>query len=85
MLCSYECPKQTTILIPFTAELQTLCKEYWERVYALEGDKFDLERNQKLKQFEVKSLSSTNWFLILIIFGEILYLVLRESLLLVAK
>jgi hypothetical protein len=65
MLCTFECPKQTTILIPFTAELQTILKQYWERVYSLEGDKFDLERNQKLKQFEVKTLSlCTDWFLI---------------------
>jgi hypothetical protein len=67
MLCSYECPKQTTILIPFTAELQTIIKEYWERLFGLEGDKYDLERNQKLKQFEVKFLPIfRNWFLILL-------------------
>jgi hypothetical protein len=77
MLCTFECPKQTTILIPFTAELQTILKQYWERVYSLEGDKFDLERNQKLKQFEVKTLSlCTDWFLILFMTFKIIIIYL---------
>ncbi|XP_017963416.1 troponin I isoform X1 [Drosophila navojoa] len=35
------------------AELQTICKQYWQRLYELEGDKFDLEHVQKLKAQEV--------------------------------
>jgi len=38
-----------------TAELQTICKQYWQRLYNLEGDKFDLEHVQKLKAQEVNS------------------------------
>lgn len=37
------------------AELQTICREYWNRMVGLEGDKYDLERGEKLKQFEVKT------------------------------
>ncbi|XP_035788530.1 troponin I isoform X3 [Anopheles aquasalis] len=40
------------------AELQTICKEYWNRVFGLEGDKFDLERMEKLKQFEISDLNA---------------------------
>ncbi|XP_058063989.1 troponin I isoform X3 [Anopheles bellator] len=40
------------------AELQTICKEYWKRVFGLEGDKFDLERMEKLKQFEISDLNA---------------------------
>lgn len=36
------------------AELQTIVREYWNRMFLLEGDKYDLERGEKLKQFEVK-------------------------------
>ena len=39
------------------AELQTICSAYWNRLYALEGDKFDLERQIRLKEFEV----NTTW------------------------
>jgi hypothetical protein len=36
------------------AELQTICKQYWNKIYILEGDKWELERLSKLKEFEVK-------------------------------
>lgn len=36
-----------------TAELQTLCQTFWKRIYNLEGDKFDLERIERLKKMEV--------------------------------
>ena len=35
------------------AELQTICTEYWEHVYTVEGEKFDLEREIRLKEWEV--------------------------------
>lgn len=38
------------------AELQTICREFWNRMIGLEGDKYDLERGEKLKKFEVKTL-----------------------------
>jgi hypothetical protein len=50
------------------AELQTICKEYWNIVARLEGDKYDLEIGQRMKSFEVKSDTRTNLFYILIIF-----------------
>ncbi|XP_074109850.1 troponin I-like isoform X3 [Cotesia typhae] len=40
------------------AELQTLCTAYWHRIYALEGDKFDLERTSRLRAFEISELNS---------------------------
>ncbi|XP_012227247.2 troponin I isoform X10 [Linepithema humile] len=40
------------------AELQTICSAYWNRLYSLEGDKYDLERQIKLKEFEISDLNS---------------------------
>lgn len=40
------------------AELQTICSAYWQRIYGLEGDKFDLEHIQKVKEYEVKDQST---------------------------
>ncbi|XP_060661900.1 troponin I isoform X4 [Drosophila nasuta] len=40
------------------AELQTICKQYWQRVYNLEGDKFDLEHVQKVKAQEINDLNA---------------------------
>lgn len=40
-------------LFVLLAELQTICSAYWNRLYLLEGDKYDLERQIKLKQMEV--------------------------------
>ncbi|XP_014612011.1 PREDICTED: troponin I isoform X6 [Polistes canadensis] len=40
------------------AELQTICADYWQKVYALEGDKYDLERQIRMKQFEISDLNS---------------------------
>ncbi|KAG5341282.1 TNNI protein, partial [Acromyrmex charruanus] len=34
------------------AELQTICSAYWNRLSLLEGDKYDLERQIKLKELE---------------------------------
>lgn len=40
-------------ILVFLAELQTICTGYWNKIYALEGDKFDLERKNRLKDMEV--------------------------------
>ncbi|XP_035913648.1 troponin I isoform X4 [Anopheles stephensi] len=52
------CGKPKNIEEANEAELQTICKEYWNRVFGLEGDKFDLERMEKLKQFEISDLNA---------------------------
>lgn len=36
-----------------TAELQTICKEYWNKIARLEGDKYDLEVIEQFKRLEV--------------------------------
>lgn len=41
------------------AELQTICREYWNKVSRLEADKYDLEKVEQFKNFEVKSESRT--------------------------
>ncbi|XP_021941855.1 troponin I isoform X14 [Zootermopsis nevadensis] len=40
------------------AELQTICKQYWNKIYILEGDKWELERISKMKEFEISDLNS---------------------------
>ncbi|XP_055615645.1 troponin I isoform X3 [Toxorhynchites rutilus septentrionalis] len=40
------------------AELQTICREYYNRVIGLEGDKYDLERMEKIKQCEISDLNA---------------------------
>ncbi|XP_023706118.1 troponin I isoform X4 [Cryptotermes secundus] len=40
------------------AELQTVCKQYWNKIYILEGDKWELERASRMKEFEISDLSS---------------------------
>ncbi|XP_065083891.1 troponin I isoform X2 [Ochlerotatus camptorhynchus] len=40
------------------AELQTIVRVYWNRIFGLEGDKYDLERMEKLKQFEISDLNA---------------------------
>lgn len=35
------------------AELQTICREYWNKVARLESDKYDLEIIEQMKKFEV--------------------------------
>ena len=42
-----------SLFLSVVAELQTLCNQYWNRIYNLEGDKWDLERISKLKECEV--------------------------------
>lgn len=49
-----------SIEIIHLAELQTICKEYWNKVARLEGDKYDLEIVEQFKNFEVKSNTRTN-------------------------
>lgn len=45
------------------AELQTICKEYWNKVARLEGDKYDLEIVEQFKNFEVKSDTRTSFYI----------------------
>ncbi|XP_053682345.1 troponin I isoform X2 [Sabethes cyaneus] len=52
------CGKPKNIEDANEAELQTLCREYWKRITGLEGDKYDLERTEKLKQFEISDLNA---------------------------
>ncbi|KAG8225622.1 hypothetical protein J437_LFUL019784, partial [Ladona fulva] len=40
------------------AELQTICREYHERICRLEGDKYDIEWAMKLRAFEISDLNS---------------------------
>lgn len=47
------CEHDRIIIIICVAELQTICKEYWNRLFKLEGDKFDLEHIEKVKAQEV--------------------------------
>lgn len=49
-----------SIKIIHLAELQTICKEYWNKIARLEGDKYDLEIIEQFKNFEVKSDTRTN-------------------------
>lgn len=44
------------------AELQTICKEYWNKIARLEGDKYDLEIIEQFKNFEVTSDTRTNFY-----------------------
>lgn len=41
------------------AELQTVCQTFWQRIYLLEGDKYDLERQSRLKAMEVTEQKKT--------------------------
>lgn len=50
------------IKIIHLAELQTICKEYWNKISRLEGDKYDLEIIEQFKNFEVKSDTRTNLY-----------------------
>ena len=52
-----------SLFLSVIAELQTICKQYWNRIYNLEGDKWELERLSKLKEFEVikKSVCFVPW------------------------
>lgn len=53
------------------AELQTICKEYWNKIARLEGDKYDLEIVEQFKNFEVKSDTRTNFYIYCYIFSFI--------------
>ncbi|XP_021708123.1 troponin I isoform X6 [Aedes aegypti] len=52
------CGKPKNIEDANEAELQTIVREYWNRMFLLEGDKYDLERGEKLKQFEISDLNA---------------------------
>ncbi|XP_052562808.1 troponin I isoform X9 [Culex pipiens pallens] len=52
------CGKPKNVEDANEAELQTICREYWNRMVGLEGDKYDLERGEKLKQFEISDLNA---------------------------
>ncbi|KAF0766453.1 skin secretory protein xP2, partial [Aphis craccivora] len=39
-------------------ELAEICEELWKRVYTIEGIKFDLERDIRMKVFEISELNS---------------------------
>lgn len=47
------------------AELQTICKEYWNKIARLEGDKYDLEKVEQFKNFEVKFRTPARVYLLL--------------------
>ncbi|XP_019872843.1 troponin I isoform X3 [Aethina tumida] len=40
------------------AELQTVCQTYHQRIAKLEGDKYDLEVIERIKEFEISDLNS---------------------------
>ena len=42
--------------IRFAAALKQICKEYHDRVMGLEGKKYDLEFDVRLKDFQVPSV-----------------------------
>lgn len=50
--------KTVSMYCEYLAELQTICREYWNRICGLEGDKYDLERGSALKKMEVKRLNT---------------------------
>nr|XP_019558633.2 troponin I isoform X2 [Aedes albopictus] len=52
------CGKPKNIEDANEAELQTIVREYWKRIFSLEGDKYDLERGEKMKQFEISDLNA---------------------------
>jgi len=52
------CGKPKDIENANEAELQTIVQSYWQRMYDLEADKFDLERQSALKDFEIADLNS---------------------------
>lgn len=47
--------------VPIIAELATICREYWNKISILEGDKYDLEMIEQLKKWEVKSETRTSF------------------------
>lgn len=51
--------------VPIIAELATICREYWNKISILEGDKYDLEMVEQLKKWEVK-IRNPHEFLIVI-------------------
>lgn len=52
-----------SIEIIHLAELQTICKEYWNKIARLEGDKYDLEIIEQFKNWEVKSDTRTSLYI----------------------
>ncbi len=43
------------LCLSLPAELQTICKEFHKRISVLEGDKYDLEWKNKMKNLEVNT------------------------------
>uniref|UniRef100_A0A8D8UPA6 Troponin I n=1 Tax=Cacopsylla melanoneura TaxID=428564 RepID=A0A8D8UPA6_9HEMI len=37
-------------------EIAEVCQDYWKRIYDLEGDKYELDRELELKEFEISEL-----------------------------
>lgn len=58
-----------SIEIIHLAELQTICKEYWNKIARLEGDKYDLEIIEQFKNFEVKSDTRTSLYILLYLYN----------------
>ncbi|XP_021912931.1 troponin I-like isoform X7 [Zootermopsis nevadensis] len=52
------CGKPKNIDDANEVELQTLCKQYWDKIYTLESAKWDLERISKVKEFEISDLNA---------------------------
>ncbi|XP_063224466.1 troponin I isoform X11 [Bacillus rossius redtenbacheri] len=52
------CGKPKNIEDANEAELQTICRQYWNKIAGLEGDKFDLEHTSKIKAMEISELNS---------------------------
>lgn len=53
------------------AELQTICKEYWNKIARLESDKYDLEVIEQFKNLEVTGIPHAaiiRFYLFIIIF-----------------
>jgi hypothetical protein len=63
-----------SIKIIHLAELQTICKEYWNKISQLESDKYDLEKVEQFKSWEVKSNTRTNLYFYIFMFLVFLYL-----------
>lgn len=50
------------------AELQTICKEYWNKIARLENDKYDLEVIEQFKNLEVTGQPTSSYFKILFVY-----------------
>lgn len=55
------------LLIIRLAELQTICKEYWNKIARLENDKYDLEIIEQFKKMEVNGQNPHDYLYIIYI------------------